>query len=125
MEIFTDRQEQRMSQIVAKMCLVAIKEYEKEKIEGTEDHFAIGRALSKAIESQVLAMTVRFHLDHAVTRRLQLDPVKEKEYALYEKRKIAAEFAEYLINQGLFTHEKFNTFYEEIYEVKIAVLKGY
>jgi hypothetical protein len=125
MEIFTDRQEQRMSQIVAKMCLVAFDEYEKEKMEGAEDRFAINRALSKAIESQVLAMTIRFNIDHALTRRLQLDPIREKEYALYEKRKVAAEFAEYLINQGLFTHEKFNTFYEEIYEVKIAVLKGY
>lgn len=118
--IFPSKQEKRVSETVASMTTEAIQAYQDEKKIGTDEYFAINRALSKTLESSIKHMGVRLEIDRSLTYQL----AKSSEVASYvhhQRKVMAAKLADYILESGLFEHESFGNYQQDIFQVHIGI----
>ena len=119
--LFSKKEEKRFSDAVSSMTLLALKKYQEEKEAGTDEYFAINRAISFAIKDSIHQLKVRQHFDRRMFIEIKEDQLKE--LLEHAKRRMAHQVGQEIFEAGLLEHESWESCYEMVQEVDVGIFK--
>lgn len=120
--VFQKKAEKRMSEVTAKATLIVLEEYKKEIEKGTEQHFAINRALSKGFESMFTVFNVQWRFSRTLLRELKARG-DLKAFLDHEKSLMFRYLADEIYKKDKFNVEQYSTYDDEVIDLSVGVLK--
>lgn len=119
--MFAEEEEQRFSEAVANLSLEAIEKLNKERKEGTDEHFAFNRAISDTLKGAIMQVTVRCEFSRRTL--LTIGGARAKDYLEHEKKRMAYMIGEEIMKAGLLRHIEFDTYDSRVQEVTVGVFQ--
>lgn len=122
--LFSKVKEKRFSESIASMQIKASSHYQKEKMQGCEDYFAINRALSSVLEQSIYHIDLRTSFDRRMLYELETTNKRHLEgFVQNEKKMLAYRIGDEILKSNLLEFEEWQSHYENVLSVNVGIFK--
>lgn len=111
---------ERVSAIIAKVCIDAYERYDKEREGGQSERVAMARAIGDSIKENIIIHQDGFSLDREMLAR---GYGNKEDFIKHMEDKVFYSFAKTLRDSMQYRVESFNNFYETVYKYELATFK--